>query len=186
MNIRNETSEVNPKSRTELIKNEKFWEIILKEIYGEDIGVQYKYMDNIFDFIHIKSRTLFECKLGLKDFSKNQYEKYIQATSLTPSPSGVDNKDQKYNIVYIFGYDCIVDLSRQILYTTNSDYYRIYFLTNKKPTELDEIIKNFPVIKLSSVKDYFTNVIGYVSNYTSGQVETNNQIGEEHPGSESG
>ena len=63
------------------LEQEAYWENILKARYGEDIAVQYLYEKCIFDFINIKTNTIFECKLGLKDFSEEQHTKYKIALS---------------------------------------------------------------------------------------------------------
>jgi len=48
----------------------------VKEKYGEEIGTQFKYHNCIFDFINISTNTIYECKLGLKDFNEDQHDKY--------------------------------------------------------------------------------------------------------------
>lgn len=86
------------KERSE--KQEKLWENRLKKKYGEDISVQFKYKNCFFDFISIKNKTIFECKLGLKDFNKEQYNKYLLTLG-------------EYDIVYLIGRDVIVDISNK-------------------------------------------------------------------------
>jgi len=94
-------------------KQEKWWEEILKNKYGEDIGIQFKYKNCIFDFINIKENTIYECKLSLKDFSEEQYKKYLLILN-------------KYNIIYLIGYDCIINIKHKIIITTNIDFYKEY------------------------------------------------------------
>ena len=58
------------------LKQEKWWEVILKKKYGEELGTQFKYESCIFDFLNIGTNTIFECKLSLKDFNDEQHKKY--------------------------------------------------------------------------------------------------------------
>jgi hypothetical protein len=124
------------------LTQEKFWEIKLKEYYGEDIGTQYKYKNCFFDFIHIKNNTLYECKLGLKDFNEDQHKKYITTLGV-------------YEMIYLISTDCIVDLGKKIIYTTNPENYEARLTTTKEPNKLEKIISKFQLTKLSSIDDYF-------------------------------
>ena len=40
------------------------------------IGTQFKYQKCIFDFICIPKITIYECKLGLKDFNEEQFKTF--------------------------------------------------------------------------------------------------------------
>lgn len=84
------------------VKQEKIWENRLKSKYGEDISVQFKYKNCFFDFLNIKKKTIYECKLGLKDFNQEQYNKYLITLG-------------EYNIVYLIGRDVIVDIQNKII-----------------------------------------------------------------------
>jgi len=55
-------------------EQEKFWGKMLKEKYGEDVGIQYKYENCIFDFLNISTNIIYECKLNIKDFNEDQYK----------------------------------------------------------------------------------------------------------------
>lgn len=121
---------------------EQFWGEILKACYGEDIGVQFKYRDCIFDFIRIKANILYECKLGLKDFNQEQYNKYLITLGY-------------YSIVYLISRDCIVDLQVKKIFTIDKEKYQSYFVTTNTPTKLDLLIQDFPICEISSIKDYF-------------------------------
>jgi hypothetical protein len=123
---------------------EKFWEDILKARYGEDIGTQYKFRNCFFDFIRIKTNTLYECKLGLKDFNEDQHNKYVTTLG-------------SFSMVYLIGQNCIIDLKDQTIYTTNPDAYAGYFLSLKDPSKFDDLVKNFPIIEINSVEEYFIN-----------------------------
>lgn len=131
------------------LKQEAFWEQILKKYYGEEITVQHKFENCIFDFVRLFSKTdknvkiLYECKLGLKDFNLEQYRKYNLAL------------ENSYDIIYLISTDCIIDLKCKKIFTTNRDIYEIYFLKTKKLTKLDEIIKNFEIVNLTNIEDYF-------------------------------
>ena len=86
------------------VKQEVWWEKLLKDKYDQDIGVQFKFQKCIFDFIHINNNTLYECKLSFKDFSSKQYKKYLQT---------LDN----YKIIYLIGYDTIINFDTKKIYT---------------------------------------------------------------------
>ena len=122
-------------------KQEQWWEKVLKEKYGEDIGTQFKYKNCIFDFINIATQTIYECKLGLKDFDEKQHTKYNIALT-------------EYHIIYLIGYDCIVDIENENIYTTNVKKYTLYILRIpelKSPTYLDLIIKDFNIIEKEDI-----------------------------------
>jgi len=124
-------------------RQEKYWEEILKEKYGEDISCQYKYEKCIFDFINISKNTLYECKISLKDYNEVQHKKYI--VSLT-----------KYNIIYLISTDCIVDMNSQIIYTTNPTEYLLYICNIPllpKMSKLDEIIQTFTITKIKDINE---------------------------------
>lgn len=120
---------------------EKWWESILKEKYGEDLGTQFKYENCIFDFINISTNTIFECKLGLKDFNEEQYKKYILALN-------------KYRIIYIIGYDCVINIEKSIIYTTDVLKYILYQQGECK-SKFDRIIKEYNVVKVEDLSTLF-------------------------------
>jgi hypothetical protein len=94
-------------------KQEKFWEDILKKKYGDDIATQFKYENCFFDFINISENIIYECKIGLKDFNQEQYNKYLLALN-------------KYKIIYLIADDCIINMDSKIIYTTDEIKYLIY------------------------------------------------------------
>lgn len=94
------------------LKQEAFWEKILKEKYGEDIGSQYKYDNSVFDFINISKKILYECKLNLQSFNIKQYDKYVKATKGT------------YEMIYLISDDCILNITKQVIYTKNVEKYK--------------------------------------------------------------
>ena len=124
------------------LSQEKFWENILKSHYGEDIGSQYKFRNCFFDFIQIKTNTLYECKLGMKDFNEDQHKKYL--TTL-----------DSFSIVYLIGQDCIVDLKDKNIYSTKPEKYIEYFSLLKEPNKFEDMVKKYPIVKINSVNDYF-------------------------------
>lgn len=129
------------------VEQEKYWEEILKERYGEDIGTQFKYEKCIFDFLNISTNTIFECKLGLKDFNSEQHRKY----KLTLG---------KYRIVYIIGYDGVIVIERGKIYTNNPDKYRLYQLQIpglREPSPFDQIIQEFEIEEVADLKTLFGN-----------------------------
>ena len=131
------------KSRSE--DQEKWWENILKDKYGEDIGTQFKYEKCIFDFINISTNTIFECKLGLKDFNEDQHTKYKLAL-------------QKYRIIYLIDRDCVIYMEKKCLYTTNTDKYNIYIQSipiMKDPSYLDILIQDFIIVEIQDISCLF-------------------------------
>jgi hypothetical protein len=121
---------------------ENFWEQILKEKYGEDIGTQFKYENCIFDFINIPKNIIYECKLGLKDFNEEQYNKYLLTLN-------------KYKIIYLISNDCIINIENNIIYTINDMKYMLYQANIpilSKSTKFDELIIDYKIIKIENIK----------------------------------
>ena len=139
-------------------KQEAFWEKLLKSKYGDEIGVQYKFEGVIpeakehaqdesipsaapgtavscfFDFVHIESGTLYECKLGLKDFCPEQYGKYRNVTD--------------FDVVYLVAEDCIVDMTTETLWTTNVPLYTAYVAAVpdlRAPSWLDDMLCTYAI-----------------------------------------
>lgn len=124
---------------------EKYWENILKEKYNDSIGTQFKYEKCIFDFICIPKNTIYECKLGLKDFNEEQYNKY-QITL------------NKYNIIFLIGNDCVINMDLETIYTNNLEKYILYqcqIPLLKNPSKFDDIIFDFDIYEI----DDFSSVI---------------------------
>ena len=124
---------------------EMFWEYILKEKYGEQISSQFKYEKCIFDFINISSNMIYECKLGLKDFNEEQYNKYLLTLN-------------KYKIIYLIERDCIIDVDSKIIYTLSSSFqkylfYQINIHLLSKPSKFDELISEYDIVKIENLKD---------------------------------
>lgn len=124
-------------------EQEKFWEKILKEKYGEDVGVQYKYENCIFDFLNISANTIYECKLNIKDFSEEQYKKYLLVLD-------------KYKIIYLIDRDCIIDTNNKIIYTLDTEKYMLYVSKiplMQKPSKFDEVIVDFKIKEIQTIRD---------------------------------
>jgi hypothetical protein len=122
---------------------ESYWESLLKDNFGEEIGTQFKYEDCIFDFINISHGIVYECKLGLKDFNEDQYKKYQIALS-------------KFKIIYLIAKDCVIDTSSKIIYTTPESYGTyIFYQCNipllKKPSQFDELILDYEILETTSL-----------------------------------
>ena len=113
----------------------------MKEKYGEHLGAQFKYENCIFDFINISTNTIFECKLGLKDFNEEQYKKYVLALN-------------KYRIIYIIGYDCVINIEKSIIYTTDMLKYILYQQGECK-SKFDKIIKEYKIVKVEDLSTLF-------------------------------
>lgn len=123
------------------VSQENFWEVLLKEKYGEHLGTQFKLDNCIFDFININTRTIYECKLGLKDFDEPQYKKYKKAL-------------EEYNIIYLISNDCIINIGENNIYTTNTEKYTEYIKSipqNRKRTKFDLVIYNYKIITIDSL-----------------------------------
>ena len=136
------------------VEQEKYWEDILKKKHGELISPQFVYEKCIFDFINISSNTIYEVKLSLKDFDKKQYAKYLLVSrGRTP----YDPALSPYKIIYLIGYDCIVNISESKIYTTDRAKYITHQLMttfNKKKTDLDMIIQNFEIHEVGGSAPY--------------------------------
>ena len=79
------------------LNQEKYWERVLREKYGNSVNAQYTVQKDgfetcTFDFIDHTRKIIWECKLHTKDFVKEQYDKYRK---LLPD----------YTIVYLIGSD---------------------------------------------------------------------------------
>ncbi len=126
---------------------EKWWEQVLKDRYGESLTVQHTYKGCIFDFLNIDTHTIFECKLGLKDFCDVQYKKYKLAL-------------EKYRIIYLISKDCVVDMEQKKIFTTNPEEYRAYLVSVpslRKPSYLDILMiqEEFSVVEIEEVARLF-------------------------------
>ena len=131
------------KARSEA--QEQWWEAILKQKYGEDLGTQFKYKDCVFDFLNISTKTIFECKLGLKDFDEAQHHKY-----------GVTLGE--FRIMYLIGCDAVIDIEKTKIYTTDSPKYVDYLnhIPMMKVTSyLDNIINEFEVTEVADLSTLF-------------------------------
>ena len=137
------------------LNQEKFWEILLKKIYGEDISSQYKFRHCFFDFIHIKSNVVYECKLGLKDFDVEQFNKYMSTIG-------------HFSLVYLIGNDCVIDINKKSIFTTNEKYYKDYIekfklddmikitkSKNRSSILFDRLICDYKIISVEKIENYF-------------------------------
>lgn len=115
---------------------ENWWEKILKNKYGEDIGVQFKYEKCIFDFINISTKIIFECKLGLKDFDEEQHKKYLIAL-------------KEYRVIYLISTDCLIDMEKRLIYTTKPDKYQL--IQTPRSNFLENLVCTFEVVKVEDL-----------------------------------
>lgn len=131
------------KARSE--EQEKWWYDILKNRYGEKISSQFKYEKCIFDFVNISTKTIFEVKLALKDFDEAQHSKYKKSL-------------KEFRIIYLISRDCVIDMEKKSLYTTDRNKYEIYQLKIpelKHSSYLDELIKTFEIIDIQDLSTLF-------------------------------
>jgi hypothetical protein len=119
-------------------KQEKWWESILKAEFGENLGTQFKYKNCIFDFINISTNTIYECKLALKDFNEEQYNKYLIAL-------------EEYRIIYLIGNDCVINCVDKTIETIDENKYKIYLSTVKNPNKFEISISEF---EIKNVKEF--------------------------------
>lgn len=127
------------------LEQEAYWEKILKEKYGEDLGIQFKYGNCFFDFLNVGTNTIFESKLALKDFNEEQHKKYVLVL-------------EKYRIIYLIGYDCVISMELKAIYTSDVDKYQIYQMkipgmTNS--SSFDELIKEFDIVEIEDLSTLF-------------------------------
>ena len=123
------------------IDQENFWGVKLKSKFGEQVSSQYPYHNCIFDFIHIPANTIYECKLGLKDFNEEQFVKYETIMN-------------RYNIVYLIGYDCVINMDLETIYTTDLMKYVLYqcnIPTMKSISKFDDIIFDYDISELEDL-----------------------------------
>jgi hypothetical protein len=131
---------------------EQWWSDILKKKYNEDLSIQFYFKDCRFDFLNISTKTIFECKLGLKDFNEEQFKKYNIAL-------------EEFRIVYLIGYNCVVHIEAQTIFTTAIDEYRLYLdgiQFMKSPSKFDEMIQDYTI---TEVEDLIT-LFGYSKSTT--------------------
>jgi hypothetical protein len=129
------------------VDQEKWWEEVLKEKYGESLTVQFTYKNCIFDFLNINTQTIFECKLGLKDFCEEQHRKYTLAL-------------EKYRIIYLIAKDCVIDMEQKKIFTTNPLRYEAYLsgvpgLRNPSYLDLLMLKEGFSVAGVGDVSVLF-------------------------------
>jgi len=104
------------------LSQEAFWEKVLKSRYPGSIAVQYKHEDRFYDFLNVKNKVLYECKLGLKDYDPEQHDRYIRATG--------------FKIIYLISKDCIIDTEKKVVYRLNSEKQNEVESKAKKKTQL--------------------------------------------------
>jgi hypothetical protein len=131
------------KARSEA--QEKWWEVVLKEKYGENLGTQFKYKDCVFDFVNIPTQTIFECKLGVKDFDEQQHHKYRVAL-------------EEFRIIYLIGRDAVIDIEKERVYTSDPEKYGVYMSripAMKTANYLDHIITEFELVSVQDLSTLF-------------------------------
>ena len=122
---------------------------MLKEVYGEDLSIQFKLNNSIFDALHIPSGTIFEMKLKIQNLNAKQFLKYKKAL-------------EEYKIIYLVARDCIIDIAKKTIYTTDLDEYRVHMfeVTQKRTqTEFDLLLLDFEIKEVDDLKSLFGTVI---------------------------
>lgn len=122
------------------LNQEKFWEAVLKEKYGELISSQYKFKNCIFDFINVKKGVLYEAKLSLKNYNEQQHNKYLCVIGV-------------FKLVYLIDKDCVIDMEEKVLYTTDESKYKgkTERVKKEKMNKLEEMIENFKITKVENI-----------------------------------
>lgn len=131
------------KARSEA--QEKWWEAVLKDKYGEDLGTQFKYKECVFDFVNIPTKTIFECKLGVKDFDENQHHKYRVAL-------------EEFRIIYLIACDAVIDIEKERVYTSNPEKHGAYMTRipgMKAVNYLEQIIAEFELVPVEDLSTLF-------------------------------
>lgn len=126
------------------LKQEKYWEKILKDKYGENISSQFKFNNCIFDFINISKNTLYECKLSLKDFNENQFIKYKTALVC-------------YKMIYLISDDCIINIENGKIFTLNTEKYKrkiAKILEKGTQNNFENLLVLFEIIKIDNLKNF--------------------------------
>ena len=93
---------------------------------------------------NISSNIIYECKIGLKDFNEEQYDKYLLTLN-------------KYKIVYLISNDCIINIENKKIYTTDDVKYLIYKLnipSQSKSTKFDYLIIDYEIIYIENICDF--------------------------------
>lgn len=130
------------------LAQERYWEKILKQKYGEDIGSQYKFQKCIFDFIRIRDNVLYECKLGIKDFNEEQHRKYL--LTLNRSETG-----ESFKIVYLIDRDCVIDVGGKKIVTTNGEKYRNHLESiTENSSRFEQVISTFDVLETNKLEEW--------------------------------
>ena len=96
-------------------------------------------------FLNISTQTIFECKLGLKDFDEAQHTKYKIVL-------------KEYRIIYLISRDCVIEMEKNCIYTTNPDKYQLYLVnipTMKNTSYLDELIQEFDIVEIEDLSTLF-------------------------------
>ena len=122
---------------------EAFWGVKLKTKFGENVSIQFPYLNCIFDFINIPANTIYECKLALKDFNEEQYVKYETIMN-------------RYNIIYLIGYDCVINMDLETIYTTDMMKYVLYqcnIPTMKVISKFDNIIFDYDIQEVEDLSE---------------------------------
>ena len=114
----------------------------MKSKYGEHIATQFKFKNCIFDFINIQTNTIFECKLNLKDFNEEQFEKYKVILN-------------KFRLIYLINKDCVIHIDKKVIYTTDTPKYFLYINSLSQMTYLDNLIQGFKIIKVDDITSLF-------------------------------
>ena len=122
---------------------EAFWGEKLKSKFGEKVSSQYKYLNCIFDYIHIPANTIYECKLALKDFNEEQFVKYEAIMN-------------RFNLIYLIGYDCVINMDLETIYTNDLEKYVLYQCNIpclKKVSKFDEIIFDYDIQEVEDLTE---------------------------------
>jgi hypothetical protein len=79
----------------------------------------------------------------LKDFNEEQFDKYETIMN-------------RFNIVYLIGYDCVINMDLETIYTTDMMKYVLYqcnIPVLKLKSKLDEIILNYDICEVEDLSE---------------------------------
>jgi len=134
---------------------ELFWQEILTEKFGNDICCQFNFQKVyedvaletcIFDFINIRQKRVYECKLGLKDFNKRQYEKYVSSLG------------SSFKFFFLIDRDCVFDVSSARIYVIDKNkfdqYIQAMLRRKAKLNELEKLACESVVVQVNDISKY--------------------------------
>lgn len=127
---------------------EQWWLTRMKDVFQDDVSFQFNFQGSCFDFLHIKKKLLFECKLNIKDFSEEQYKRYLTTVGY-------------YEIIYLIKKNTIIHIPRKKVYTEDDTTIFKLKQSMKIPsikTKFDDMIADFQIENVKNIIDVLRNI----------------------------